>query len=89
MNRILFDSILFVSLFIFPWWVAGLLAFVGIFSYKYFYEFFITAGIIYALYVVPDLGFMASPLWYSLFISIVFIIIQFSRRYIVLYKNEI
>lgn len=44
-NRIIFDIILFVSLFYIPWWGVGVIAFMGAFTYPHYYEI-IVAGII-------------------------------------------
>ena len=87
MKRIIFDIAMFLSIFIFPWWVPGILAFIGIFIFKHFYEFIGVGLIVYALYIVPGTSIITSSLWFAVFVSIVFIGIQFARRYIILYKE--
>lgn len=89
MKRILFDIILFLSVFLFPWWVATILAFVGIFLFTQFYEFIGVGIIIYALYAIPGSRIIASTVWFPVIVSLIYIFIQFTRRYIILYKNEI
>jgi len=89
MKRIIFDILLFLSIFILPWWVVVILAFIGIFIYTQFYEFLGVGIIIYALYAIEGSRVIASPVWFPIFISLTYIGIQFMRRYIILYKNEI
>jgi len=88
-KRIVFDIILFLSIFLFPWWVTGILGFIGIFVYIQFYEFIIVGFIVHSIYAVPGHGFILSPLWFILIVFAVYMIIQYIRRYIILYKNEI
>lgn len=89
MKRVIFDIILILSVFIMPWWVSALLALGGIFVFKQFYEFIIAGIIMYSLYAIPEGNRMSSPFWFSLSISLIYIIVQFSKRHIILYKNEI
>jgi hypothetical protein len=88
MKRIIFDIILFTSVFIFPWWISILLLFVGIFIFDNFYEFIIASVIIYALYSVPEHGLISSPIFFSSVIIILYIIIQSIRNNIILYKKR-
>lgn len=89
MKRVIFDIVLFVSVFTLPWWVPAILALIGMFMFVQFYEFLGVGIIIYALYAIPGTRVIASPIWFPICISIVYIAIQFARRYIILYKNEI
>lgn len=89
MKRIIFDISMFLSLFIFPWYVAVILALIGIFIFTQFYEFIGVGIIIYALYTIPGDSLLTSPLWFPVFVSLLYIGIQIARRYIILYKNEI
>jgi len=86
-KRIIFDILLFLSIFILPWWITVILIFIGIFIFKNFYEFIGSFVIIYSLYVIP--GVKISPFWFSLILSIIYISIQAFRNYIILYKNDI
>jgi hypothetical protein len=86
MKRAIFDLILFVSVFITPWWVVLIMALVGMFVFENFYEFVLASVMIYALYTVPRSGFITSPLWFPFVVSIVYIFIQFLKRRIILYK---
>jgi len=64
-----------------------ILAFIGIFIFKNFYEF-IGAGIVsYAIYTIP--GTKMTPFLFSLIICAVYLSIQILRRYIILYNNDI
>lgn len=53
--RIFFDSILFLSLFVAPWWVSSILALAGVFFFGNFYEI-IVAGFIMDLVYGPGNG---------------------------------
>lgn len=89
MKRVIFDVLMFLSVFILPWWITAILALVGIFLFKKFYEFLVVSAIVYALFAIPSTRFIASPFWYPLTIGIIYIGVQFLRRHIILYKNEI
>ena len=89
MKRGLFDIILFLSLFILPWWVGGIMAIIGIFLFNNFYEFIISGVIIYSLYTIVGSGIFSSSIFFSALIIISYIIIQFIRSRIIIYnKNE-
>ncbi|HUC89069.1 MAG TPA: hypothetical protein VMR49_03500 [Candidatus Paceibacterota bacterium] len=88
-KRIAFDVILFLSIFLLPWWITAILGLAGIFIFAQFYEFIAVGIIMHSIYVVPGHGFISSPLWFTLIIFIIYISIQFIRRHIILYKNEI
>jgi len=87
MKRVVFDIILFVSVFIFPWWVSGLLLLIGIFIFNHFYEFIFTSVIIYSLFAIPNGRLISSPAFFSLFIIFLFIFIQIIKDNIIVYKK--
>ena len=86
-KRVFFDLLFFLSIFILPWWVMVLLAFIGIFIFKNFYEFILSSVVMYSLYIIPSSKL--SPFWFSLSISIIYISIQSLKHYIILYKHDI
>jgi hypothetical protein len=88
MKRIIFDVVLFLSIFILPWWVTAVLAFVGIFIFGQFYEFIISGAIMYTVYSSQDGRAISSYLWFPLILCFLYVGIQALRRYIILYKNE-
>ena len=88
-KRIVFDIILFLSIAIFPWWLGLALVFVGIFLFTKFYEFIITAIIIYSLYSIPNGNISFSPILFSLIVIIAYLLIQYLRENIALCKNKI
>ncbi len=88
MKRVIFDAILFLSLFILPWWVGAVLVFIGIFLFKNFIEFIVSLIIIYALYIIPSEGLITSPISFSAIILIIYLGIQILRHRIILYKND-
>jgi hypothetical protein len=87
MKRVIFDIILFISVFIFPWWISILLVFVGIFMFNNFYEFIIASVIVYSLYAIEGDRLISSPIFYSLIIITLYIVIQIIRSNIILYKK--
>ncbi len=87
MKRVIFDIVLFISVFVFPWWISIPLAFVGIFVYKNFYEFIVSGVIIYSLFATPGGRIISSPIFFSLVIIFLYTIIQFIRSNIILYKK--
>jgi hypothetical protein len=89
MKRVFFDICLFLSILILPWWITALLAFAGIFIFAQFYEFLGAGAMMYALYATAGTRIISSPLWFGVMLILIFAIIQISRRYIILYKNEI
>lgn len=84
-KRIIFDILLFLSIFMLPWWVTLILAFVGIFIFNNFYEFIVSFVIMYSIYMIP--GVKITPFWFSLIISTLYLGIQGIRHYIILYKQ--
>jgi len=86
-KRIIFDILLFLSVFIFPWYITIIISFIGIFAFKNFYEFIVSLSMMYSIYLI--FGNKITPFVFSLIISIVYMGIQVLRRYIILYKNEI
>lgn len=89
MKRAVFDVILFISLFVFPWWITALLAFVGMFVFSHFFEFIAVSVIYYAIYSIEGNVIISSPVWFPIIICLTFFIIQVLRQHIILYKNEI
>ena len=89
MKRIFFDIVLFLSVFIFPWWASALLALLGSFLFKEFFEFLAVGVIIYIMYAIPGKEIFASRVWFHVILVFIFIGIQFLRRHAILYKNEI
>jgi hypothetical protein len=87
MKRFIFDLILFISVFVFPWWISLLGVIVGIFIFDDFYEYIVAGFIIFALYSVGGERFISSPIYFSLIIIISYAIIQFIKSYIILYKK--
>jgi hypothetical protein len=87
-KRIVFDLILFILIFILPWWLSIFLLFVGFFIFKNFYEFILGFIILFEL---NSLSFTKNSLYYliafSLLINILFLILQFIKSRIILYKN--
>lgn len=89
MKRVVFDVLLFISIFIFPWWVSLCMILVGIFIFNNFYEFIITFVALYSLYSVQDGRLVSSPVFFSLVLSVAYLVVEVIKKNIILYKNEI
>lgn len=89
MKRVIFDILIFLFIFLFPWWVSAIFAILGLFIFIEFYEFILISIIIYSLYTVPNSGFMSSLVVFPVIVFVIYIMIQSLRKYIILYKNEI
>lgn len=88
MKRIVFDILLFVCVFTLPWWITGVLAFLGIFLFVQFYEFIIVWSIMYSVFAIPSEQLITSPVWFSLSIGLVYVGIQYLRDNMIVYKNN-
>ncbi len=88
MKRGIFDIILFLSLFILPWWVGAILAMVGIFVFKKYYEFIISGMIIYSIFTIPGSGLLTSSISFFALLIILYQGIQILRRRIILYDSS-
>lgn len=87
MKRFLFDALLFISLFIFPWWFNAVFVLIGIFIFDNFYEFIISGVIFFSLYALPEARGLSSPIIFSLGIIFVYIVIQYIKSNIIFYKK--
>lgn len=87
MKRIIFDTILFILVFVCPWWVSLLGIIIGIFVFCNFYEYIGVCFIIFALYSVNNERFISSPVYFSLIVIISYLIIQVIKSHIILYKK--
>jgi hypothetical protein len=87
MKRVIFDIVLFLSLFIFPWWISVFLVIVGIFLFDNFYEFIVSGVIFFSLYRAPGDRLISSPIVFALGLVLVFVIIQYIKSNIIFYKK--
>ncbi len=89
MKRTVFDVIFFISLFIFPWWLNVILAFIGVFIFKNFYEFIISGIIIYSIYFIFNGSLLTSPIYFFTIVILLYVGIQIFRHKIILYNNDL
>ena len=89
MKRVIFDILLFLFIFLLPWWAILIWVIVGLFVFVNFYEFLVACIIIYGLTAIPQAKFLNSSILYYLGIVVFYILVQYLRRHIILYKNEI
>jgi len=88
MKRVIFDILLFTSVFIFPWWISLFLVLIGIFVFKNFYEYIIVSVIVYSLYAVKGEMLISFPVLFSAVIIGTYVIIQYIRDNIIYIKNK-
>ncbi len=87
MKRVIFDIILLVSIYIFPWWVSILLVLIGVFIFDNFYEFLVSSVIVYSMYATKGDRIISSSVFFPLIIIISYISIQSIKNNIILYKK--
>lgn len=86
-NRVVFDVALFVLAFLAPWWLVAILAIVGLFLFRDFYEFIIISAIFYSLYLINLDKFIASPVFFVFIVFLIYLVSQIAKNYIILYKK--
>lgn len=90
MKRVIFDIILFISVFILPWWISAILLLVGIFLFKQFYEFIIASLVMYSLFSAPNSSrLISNPFFITSLIGLVYVGVQLLKVRMIVYKNEI
>lgn len=87
MRRVIFDLVIFILLFIAPWWVSLILLFVGIFIFNDYYEFIFGLLIIYSVYSIPGKEIYHSPIFFSAVTIVFYVLIQHLKNNIILYKK--
>ena len=80
--RILFVLGLFYLAFVAPWWIVFILTLTGAYIFPIFFEFFLVGGILDAL-VIEGRHIPIIIFWALLFISI-----EYSKKYLIFYNNE-
>jgi len=86
-KRIVFDLLLFLSVFIFPWWVSFILALGGIFIFRNFYEFIVISIMYYSLFANISTRLISSPIFFAVVIAIIFFVIQVLKDNLSFYKK--
>ena len=82
-TRLTLDIVLFVSIFFLPWWTSVCLGVLGVFVFKLFWEVFVAALIIDAVYS-PTVSLMGSRFALGALVLIVvaeIVIKRFTRFY--------
>ena len=89
MKRFLFDVLLLFFVFLTPWWVTIILAIIGLFVFKNFYEFLVSSVVMHLLSTAKDSFGFNNTLVVYLIIIVFYMFVQYLRNHIILYKNEI
>lgn len=81
--RIILDLILIFSLFLFPWWVALILALIAVFFFDLFIEFVLISTLTAIIYFPDD------KVWLTAFFAIIiFILLQFLKKRMIFYRDR-
>ena len=89
MKRVIFDVFLFISVFVFTWWITLILSIIGLFIFESFYEFLMSSIIIYTLSSAGNYSIFSKSFLIYVLIILFYFLVQYLRRHIILYKNEI
>ncbi|MEA3399467.1 MAG: hypothetical protein U9R00_03090 [Patescibacteria group bacterium] len=81
MIRVIFDIVLFISIFIFPWWLTVLIALLGLFAFKDYYEFVGAGAIMHAIFR------FFPALYLGIGLVAFFFLIQELKKRLILYKK--
>ncbi len=87
MKRIILDILLFSSVFIFPWYLTAILAFVGLFIFENFYEMLVASFVVFAMYNGGGGGVISSSLYFPLIMLILFFGVKKLKQSVILYKK--
>ena len=86
-KRITIDIILFLSLFIMPWWVSYAIAIVGIFFFADFYEIIALGFIIDIVYGTPNTLFFGIQFANTLSAVLLFAAVTFIKNRMRFYQS--
>jgi len=87
-KRIILDIVLFLSIFLVPFWLQGILALVLLFYFRNYYEFIVIFLVSDLVYSVSESRFFGIKI-FSFFVSIfVFIGVQFLKTKLSYYKDQ-
>ncbi|MCX6756440.1 MAG: hypothetical protein NTX85_03805 [Candidatus Nomurabacteria bacterium] len=85
MQRLIFSSVLFLTFFIFPWWIPAILSLAGIFIYVDFYEALAIGVMFFAVYFSG--GLFLSAFYYSAFLIVLFIGLNYIKKFMIFYQK--
>jgi len=85
-SRILTDGLLFVSAFVFPWWLAVVAALVLSFYYSNFIELMAVGFVLDSIYSVSGAGLFDIPYTLTGVTIVLFIIIRFLKMRMVFHN---
>ena len=74
-NRVVFDMVFFISIFILPWWITLPIAILGLFIFNNFYEFVIYGMITFSIYSYEGDRMITSKILFPIIILLCYFII--------------
>lgn len=87
MPRIVFDTFLLFSIFIFPWWVSFVLAVVGFFVFKKYFEYIATCIVLFLLYSYDNGTFWTTEIFLAIFTTFSYVAMMVLKQNIIYYKK--
>jgi len=88
-ERIIGNILIFLSIYLFPWWLVSIFLLIGLFLFKKFYEVFFFALLIDLTYGTGALGFLSFSYTTLAFFIIVFFLIEATKKRLKFYPNSI
>ncbi len=85
-KRIVFDFLLLIFIFIFPWWFNLIAIIFGILFFDDFYEFIFFSLAFYSMFFIPS-SFWFSKIIFPIIIMLAYFTIQFIKNNLFLYKK--
>ena len=89
MKRAFFDLFLILFIFLAPWWLTVILSIAGMFLFKNFFEFIVANVAIVLLSTTGNEHLTTKTFLIYSAIVIIYILAQYLRSQIILYRNEI
>ena len=88
MKRVIYDVLLLIFIYLLPWWVTLVWAFVGLFIFVNYYEYIISLTMVFLMSFIPEKKFFGNgTLVYSLIILSYFVLAYFKSK-IIIYSNK-
>ena len=81
------DVLLFICVFIMPWWLVAMLSLVGLLYFENFFEIILLGLAMDAAYRVTGNGFWHFELTATIFSMIVFIAATFAKKHLNLFNQ--
>lgn len=89
MNRVIFDCIILLSVFLLPWWVVLVLCVAGVYLFDQFYESVIFTILFKVLYIYKGHSLLTSDLYFPIVIILIYYFLTVIKKYVFIRNNDI